>query len=320
MDKRQDDITFVRSHYDLIGSATDNRIYRACDLSFTFCIRLPQYLYDVANKSATKVSTSKSIGGTGTAGGGAGSAGTSLATAFLAVASTPTSAAGTTATTGSSTSVSSPAMELFLASLSKSTTDKNGYCGGVDFLDDQNKFNITFGDLPTLLPARPNDSHMHSFRNHLKEYIDKCKFDIFMHLCKLGYLGHEKVDKSLNIHEVCRQIGTIKNFWSKAGKVYNDTPDELYDTFTSIPVGLPNNATTRSVNLCSSYLSALKSELSETVTSDSTFTMLKLTNLTTESLQLEALRYVRHQVSESYRELCKHEKKMSNLLESLNTT
>ena len=85
-----------------------------------------------------------------------------------------------------------------------------------------------------------------------------------------------------------------KKNWSKAGKVYNDTPDELYDAFTSISVRLPDDATTWSINLCSSYLSALKLELSEAVTSENAFTMSKLTNLTTESLQLEALRYVYH--------------------------
>ena len=136
------------------------RWYDAGDLSFTFCLRLPQYLYNIASKSATKVTASKSVGGTDTIDGGVGSVGTSLAADVHEVASTQTSAAETTATTDSSISVSSPTMKLFVASSSKSTKNKKGDYGGVDFLDDQNKFNITITDLLTPLPARPYYSHV----------------------------------------------------------------------------------------------------------------------------------------------------------------
>lgn len=180
-------------------------------------------------------------------------------------------------------------MKLFLVSSSKSTTNKRGYYGGVDFPDNQDKFKAAFGDSPTLLSARPNDNQIQTFRKSLKYYIKKCTFDVFMHLCMLGYIGHDKVDKSLNVQEVCRQIGTIKQVWSKLGKVYTDTPDELYDKLTSISVSLLNDATTWSINLCSSYLAALTSELSEAITSEKTFNMPRLTDLTTKSPRLEAL-------------------------------
>ena len=88
-----------------------------------------------------------------------------------------------------------------------------------------------------------------------------------MHLCMLDYVGNDKVDPSLNVVEVCRQISEVKQMRMIDGKLQTATPDELFDEFSEISVSLPDNASSWTLQLCSSYLSALTSDLSEAVPS-----------------------------------------------------
>ena len=118
-----------------------------------------------------------------------------------------------------------------------------------------------------------------------------------MHLCMLDYVGNDKIDPSLNVVEVCRQISGLKQVRMVDGRLLTDTPDELFDKFNEISVSLPDNASTWTLQLCSSYLSALSSDLSEEVTSDKSFVMPDSSKLETKSQQLVALRQVRTQAS-----------------------
>ena len=89
----------------------------------------------------------------------------------------------------------------------------------------------------------------------------------------LDYVGHDKIDPSLNVVEVCRKISELKKIQSVNGGLITDTPEELFDQFNEISVSLPDNASTWTLKLCSSYLSALTSDLSEVATSDKLFVM-----------------------------------------------
>ena len=84
-------------------------------------------------------------------------------------------------------------------------------------------------------------------------------------------------------------------------KVVIDTPDELYDKLSILSVNLPDNAKAWPIQLCSSYLNALISDLSEHVTTNSGFVMPDLTSLISKDLQLAALRSVRTYAASSFK-------------------
>ena len=77
----------------------------------------------------------------------------------------------------------------------------------------------------------------------LQDYSEKYELDIFMNLCLWEYVGHDKVDITPNIQDIFRKISTNKQVWNFDGRVYTDTPDELYDKLTRPSVSLPNDAT-----------------------------------------------------------------------------
>ena len=217
-------------------------------------------------------------------------------------------------------SFSSPAMKLFLASTSKSDKTKKGYYGGMNFLDNQEEFTKTFGSSPTLLPSKPIDNDNGSTISTLHTYSGKCQLDIFMYLCMLDFVGHDKINPSLNLFEVCRKISELKQVQSVNGRLITDIPEELFDRFNEISVSLPENASTWTLQLCLSYLSALTSDLLDAVTSDNLFIIPDLSKLVTKAMQIDALHTVRTQASARYRDLKKEKEKMTVLLRSLNTT
>ena len=152
-------------------------------------------------------------------------------------------------------------MKLFVTTSSNSATEMKGYYCGISFLDNQNEFKQTFGLGPVILPEKLTINDNLSTRRILQNYADKCKFDICMYLCMLDYVGEDKIDPTLNVQEVCRRISDLKQKMSDNERVYTDTPDELFDKYISHAVNLPNDAAKWPIQLCSTYLSALTSEL-----------------------------------------------------------
>lgn len=65
-----------------------------------------------------------------------------------------------------------------------------------------------------------------------------------MHLCMLDYVCHDNIDITLNVQEVCREISNAKQLSSKDGKVYTNTPDELFDKLTWSLDSLPDDTAT----------------------------------------------------------------------------
>ena len=63
-----------------------------------------------------------------------------------------------------------------------------------------------------------------------------------MYLCMLDYVGHDKIDPSLNVVEVCRKISELKQVQSVNGRLTMDNLDKLFDRFNDISVSLPNNS------------------------------------------------------------------------------
>ena len=78
------------------------------------------------------------------------------------------------------------------------------------FLDNQTEFGKTFGAPPTLVPSKPTETKNVSAVLMLHKLSEKRKLHMFMHLCMLDLVGHEKVDPSLSVVEVCCQISGVK--------------------------------------------------------------------------------------------------------------
>ena len=140
----------------------------------------------------------------------------------------------------------------------------------------------------------------------VQKYGDLCKLEICMNVCILNYVGHTKVDVGLNTLDICRQISDVIQVYNQNRRMCHDTPDELFDQFSTLVVSLPVKASGWSVQLYSCYLAALSKDLSEYIASaKSTFVMLDLTTLTTKSLQRDALRNIRNYASTGFKKFNK---------------
>lgn len=114
----------------------------------------------------------------------------------------------------------------------------------------------------------------------IRDYSKRCKLDVFIQICMLDYVGYNKVDTSLNVHDVCCQILTVKErYIISQGNIVTDTPDEIIDKSSALSDSLPDGATTWSIQLCSSFLSAITENLADYATTESGFLMPYLTIL-----------------------------------------
>ena len=184
----------------------------------------------------------------------------------------------------------------------------------MSFLDSQAEFCKTFGNLPAILPTRPSDSNIDSASSVLLKYAEKRHLNIFMHLCMIHYVGNDNIDPTLDVVETCRQINNIQQVRLINGRLRTDTPDWLFNQFNEISVGLPDNSTTWTLQLCLSYLAALSADLSEAITSEKSFQMPNLSILTTKALQINALRYIRTHAATKYRKLEKAKEKNDRII------
>ena len=206
LEKRPGDISFFRFCCTMDAASVDTRITHEGTLSFHFCLQFPQHVYDVnTNTISDATLTPVSVPNNCTS--------RSLTACFSANNGTPQSTPlrTTTPTTPATAGFTSPVMERFmLAGSSSSTTTRKGCYGSLTFLDIQGEFIHTFGAHPKLLPTNPIGLDTRIIQRLLREYSEKCKLEIFMHLCMLDYVGDDRVDQSLHINEVSRKISAIK--------------------------------------------------------------------------------------------------------------
>ena len=309
--QRPEDITFLQMLCTIDGESQDKRVTTADTLSFQFCLRLPQHELDVASKAFKLVSSPVHQSPAGVS--------RSLGSCFSAATTggTTTGPSTPTGSTTSGTSFTSPAMKLFLSTGSDPSKTRKGFYGPFTFLDTQSDFDATFGKNPRVLPMIPTGSDIHDIQNLLREFSDKCRLDIFMHQCMIDYVGNDKVDPTLHVQDVCKQLSLTKQIYTCRGKNIELTPDEMFDRFCALSVSLPENARIWPIQLCSLFLGALGTELADHVTTDDDFSMPDLSTLTTKETQLDALRYVRVRASKSYDYLKKQKDKMSKMMQGM---
>ena len=119
--QRPVDITYARFRCTMHGSSIDPRVINAPDLSFNFCRRLPQHIYDDTTSIVTLIANSPRIPTSSTTA-------RALGAWFDVIASILTKSPGVTSPNGTS-----PAMTRFLSSQKSSRGTKKGYYGDLNF-------------------------------------------------------------------------------------------------------------------------------------------------------------------------------------------
>ena len=79
--------------------------------------------------------------------------------------------------------------------------------GKLELLDNQAAFAEVFGDKPKIIsPNIITSKDITSTARSLYYFGEKCKLDLFLHVCRKYYVGHISVENSLIIKEVCHKI------------------------------------------------------------------------------------------------------------------
>ena len=88
-----------------------------------------------------------------------------------------------------------------------SSNIKVGYFGKLGFLVNQAAFSEVFGDNPIILYTNVTTSQdSKSTDRILYSFGEKCKLDVFLHMCKKYYVVHNSVDNSLRFEDLYGQI------------------------------------------------------------------------------------------------------------------
>ena len=91
---------------------------------------------------------------------------------------------------------------------------KIGYLGTLVFLDNQETFSGMFGDKPTIIAQNINTSQdSASTSQSLYSFGEKCKLDVLLHTLGKYYVGHNSIDNSLSVQDVCYQVSELKQEW-----------------------------------------------------------------------------------------------------------
>ena len=186
----------------------------------------------------------------------------------------------------------------------------------MSFLDDQESFASVFGNKPQLLGSDPSRLDTRDIGDKLRSYADKCMFNIFLNICREDYVGTDDgTSDSKMVYEICKKIAELRMEWrtSPGNKLLTYTPDELYAKYTSIVVGLPDNATVWLLPLCNTYFSALVGPLQDKMDLDN-FRMPGLDGHIAKTLQLGALRTNRSAAAQFFKSLNNEEKCLRSLL------
>ena len=177
-----------------------------------------------------------------------------------------------------------------------------GYFGPFTFLDNQVAFDDVFGAAPTILGPLPlKDASV--LKEDIDDFVDHCKFDIFMASCRSYYVGVENSESDIQAtHAACKSICELRMEEKVNGRIIVLNPDVLFSKFMEITPLLPDNASKWSTQLCSAYFNALTPELRARMENDS-FIMPALNQLNTKKDQIDALQIVRDKTSTAFKNL-----------------
>ena len=286
------DIAYVRFVCHLDTEQLDGKVSQSPG-SFHFCLKLPQSYYDPGTKLITDIfspTNSLKNGPTNSSPGGV----NLFATPTQPNINTPV------ATT--------PNMDRLIR-MSKNNNQVISYFGPMTFLDCQTDFDAVFGREPTIYSSNPGREVIgESITSQINAFPSKCMFDTFISICKTDYVGVDsKGSVGKMTQEICKQITSIAMEVRTSGCTTLLTPDKLYSKYISTVAGLPLDASTWSITLCSSFFNCLIVSIQDKMEDDD-FIMPPLNCQSTKTLQLGAIRVVRVSAAASYKSLVDEEK------------
>ena len=117
----------------------------------------------------------------------------------------------------------------------------------------------------------------------LLDFSELCRLGVYLHACRKCYVGSSNIDKNTNVQEVCREISGLRQEWKdKHGKLIVDDPEDLFTKFLSLAGNLPDSAKGWSVQLCSTYYTALGRTISDRMMNSDNYTTPSLIGLDTK--------------------------------------
>ena len=133
-------------------------------------------------------------------------------------------------------------LSLRMTAVLASTNDSgSSYFGSLEFLDFQAEFDHTFPNpIPLFITPAPSDLSVPlsidstSSSTVIHNFIDQCKFQVFLPIYCSNYVGTANRDDAASLHATIR---TFKKFSMSfrnptSGHWTNLTPDELFDEYT----------------------------------------------------------------------------------------
>ena len=116
---------------------------------------------------------------------------------------------------------------------------KVGYFGKLYFIDNKKYFEKMFGDKPTIFPPNPMSQDSSTVMKIPYLYIEKCKLDVFLLICRKYYVGANSVDNSLSTQDVCCPISyLIQDLRDRDWCTIRKSPDDLLNTILKISSSL----------------------------------------------------------------------------------
>ena len=142
-----------------------------------------------------------------------------------------------------------------------------------------------------------------------------------MHISNLDYVGSDASgDENLSILAVCRQIQSLKQQNHAKDCTTFLSPEILSNQFSSLATNQLDNARTWTLQLFSTFLAALSTELSDAIRDDREFKIPDITTLDTKSKQLAALRTVHDSAVTYWKEKRKRDELILRHVNSINGT
>jgi len=177
-----------------------------------------------------------------------------------------------------------------------------GYFKLFTFLANQVAFDNVFGAALSILCSVPlRDAS--DLKEDIDNFVDNCKFDIFMASCRSYYVGVWNRESDIQAtHAACKFICGLRMEEKVNGRIVAINPDVLFSKFMEITPLLPDDASKWSTQLCSAYFNALTPELRVRIENDN-FVMPVLNQLNSKKDQIDALQIVRDKTSTAFKKL-----------------
>jgi hypothetical protein len=205
------------------------------------------------------------------------------------------------------------------------------YCGALDFLDSQSKFDAVFppndrkpisslrrsNDPTSLLdPENPATHAMNLF-------TAECRLIIFSNVIRLDYIGRHDFSSAAHLHMTVKKIRSLTLDYNTNGRTIRGNPDGLFNRYIALTPLLPaSHVNIWGINLFSQFWDALGDDLTRRISCSPRYLAIHqdafdLTMMVTKSSQMDALREIRTLASECHATLQDDRQSMRTMLHDL---